>query len=137
MKQIGVFGVALVLILAGCAHKPDIVGKWKIDISGMPGADSAAEAAMMKGIARISTFEFKADKTYSGGMMEGTYTMDGNKVSMTPTKVMGMDVSKVPGAANQPPQVGEISSDGKTLTFHTTKSGGKSQDMKLTRDTGQ
>jgi len=140
MKYLGVFAVLVCLILVGCAPKPTIVGKWKMDTSSMPGAKNDLAAGMAKGLSSMFSFEFKADNTYSGAMMEGTYTVSGNTVTLMTTKVMGMDVSKMGAKSNTAPQTGELSADGKTLTIHTKPSAGSTgsqSDIKLVRDTGQ
>ena len=141
MKLHGLVAISLLVFLTGCSHKTDIVGKWKMDTSSMTTGKNDPATGMMKGLTSMFSFEFKKDNTFVGPMsMEGTYAVEGKTVTITTTKMLGMDLSKLGSQSKQPPQVGEISDDGKTITIHPTKrpgSTGGNQDMKLVRDTGQ
>jgi hypothetical protein len=125
------------LVLAGCAHKSDVVGKWKIDAGSVPTGKNDPAAAMAKSMSSMLSIEFKADNTFSGMMMEGTYAVSGNTVTMTATKMMGMDLSKFPGAKKSTPQTAQLSSDGKTLTIHAPSATSGPQDVKFIKDTSQ
>src|SRR5271166_2298584 len=92
---------ALVLVIAvlgaGCA-KPEaqVIGKWQVDPASFS-TGNAQQDAMTKSFASAMSLEFKADKTFTGPMMEGTYEVSGHTVTMKTTKMMGMDISKLGG----------------------------------------
>ena|SRR5579863_1662312 len=126
--------VTVAILIAGCT-KPEsqIVGKWQFDAASMSTGD-AKNDAMMKSLAGSMTMEFKADKTFTGPMMEGTYEVNGHTISMKTTKVMGMDISKMPNskdAANKVEQA-TLSDDGKSITLPA----GTGKSVKLVKAAG-
>jgi len=141
MKHFGLTALCVALMLAGCGHKPDIVGKWKADAGDSTSIKSYPGGGLVKSLQAMFSFEFKKDNTFVGPMtMEGTYAMDGNKVTLTISKMMGIDVSKMPSSPNQKPMVGQLSDDGNTITIQPNQAPGQSsppKEMKLTRDSGQ
>jgi hypothetical protein len=141
MKRITLATLCAALLIVGCGHNNAIVGKWKADSIAMPADKSNPGAGSLKGAESLFSFEFKNDGTFVGPMsMEGTYTVSGNTVELTTTKIMGMDTTKTGSAADHAFHKAELSADGKTLTIHspkpsTTSTG--SGDLKLTREAGQ
>lgn len=149
-------GVAAALTLAGCASESiesKLVGKWKGQIE-MPEAkkdDPAAAMAQAFGSMMSMEIEFLKDKTFKMMAMivpvEGTWTVSGNKITATPTKVMGMSVDDAKKMATEQAQKNgqslsvsddinkpidiEISPDGKTLTMIGT--GADRSVVKLTK----
>lgn len=121
----------LALSLAGCGGKgeADLVGTWKVNSAAMQmptssGGDAKQKmgAEMAKAMLGNMSLELKADKTFVLNMMlaiEGNWTFADNNVTLTPTKMMGMDVSKMPAStkATQKPMVCMLSADGKQLTL--------------------
>lgn len=92
MRRVHVFAAfaALAVLLAGCAANLEkaIIGKFRgeIDVSAVPASDKAAAemgATMMKGI----TFELKeggkAAMTAMGMNEEGTWKLEGNKLTIS------------------------------------------------------
>lgn len=149
-------GVVAALMLAGCASESvesKLVGKWKGQIE-MPEAkkdDPAAAMAQAFGSMMNMEIEFLKDKTFKMTAMivpiEGTWTVSGNKITATPTKVMGMSVDDAKKMAsdqakkdgqslsvsddmNKPIDI-EISPDGKTLTM--TGTGADKSSVKFTK----
>ena len=63
----------------------------------------------------------KEDKTFSltmGVPIEGTWTYADNSVTLTTTKIMGMDVSGIPGAdKDNKPQILKVEDGGKKLVL--------------------
>jgi hypothetical protein len=128
-----------VLLLGGCAKKPDPVGKWKVapevesmTIQGLP-------AGFMKGFATTFKYELKADKTFVAPMSEGTYTAEGKSVSIKTTKLMGQDVAALLKGKIAPEMKGELSDDGESLTLHppqtdTQKLPTELQSIKMVRE---
>src|SRR5579863_6204178 len=107
----------LAVLGSGCA-KPEaqVVGKWQFDAASMSTGD-AQKDSMMKSMAGSMTMEFKADKTFTGPMMEGTYEMNGHTISVKPTKMLGMDISKLPNANAVQTEQATLSDDGKSITI--------------------
>ena len=124
---------ATAILCAGCA-KPEaqLVGKWQMDTASATAGNDQSNA-MAASLAKAFVLEFKSDKTFTGPMMEGTYTMNGHTVTMTTTKMMGMDVSKMgdQAAANNKPEEATLSDDGKSLTMTS-----QGKPMKFVRSTG-
>ena len=118
--------VALML-LAGCANREaQLVGQWKGDASKMqmPTGDTPQEkmgAQMAQAMMSNMTLDLKKDKTFAMNMifgMEGTWKIEGDTVLLDATKIMGVDVDKMPNAQkNRQPLVLAIGSDNKTLTM--------------------
>jgi hypothetical protein len=135
MKLYGLLALSLVLILSGCAHKPSVVGKWKMQAPAGTPQPTGAAAGMMDKLTAMLSFEFKSDNTFSGPMgISCTYTMDGNTVVMNATKMGATDIPKT--SANRAEKA-ELSEDGKTLTMHAKKGAGGSggqQDMVFVPD---
>lgn len=141
MKALPLFAALLLALLFGCSRSSgNIVGKWKVDPS-LSGANASPEdKGFVIGFGSTFHFEFKSDKTFVGAITEGTYTLDGSKLSMKTTKVLGQDVSKAPTSAGAEEMTGELSSDGNTLTLHpnfvnvmpASMSGG----VRMVRDSG-
>ena len=115
--------VALVIVIAvigaGCAQpEAQVIGKWKVDPASLS-TGNAQQDAITKQFAQNMSVEFKSDKTFSMTMMvafEGTYTLTGHTVTMTPTKAAGVDMPKQESATNKP-LICTLSDDGKTLTI--------------------
>jgi hypothetical protein len=120
MKKLAVFATAAVaLSLAGCGFsEKSLVGSWTgtINLSAEDKKDpQSAAAETIK-----PTLEFKEDKTYSltmGLPIEGTWSYADNQVTMTTTKVMGIDVGSMPGGADNKPQILKVEDGGKKLTM--------------------
>lgn len=72
----------------------------------------------MTGFASTFKYEFKPDNTFTGSMSSGTYALEGNKLSMTTTTVLGQDVSKMGGSAAKAQMTGELAADGQSMTLH-------------------
>ena len=120
----------LLLALAGCAHKPTLVGKWQ------------GTTTSPQGMALASTFDFTPDGketvsfTTSGGPISltmggsGTYTVSSDSLTQNITSMtLGtMTMPPPPGVAK--PQTGTFTLDGDhlTLTNPTTH-----QSLTLTR----
>lgn len=118
--------IALALLLTTAltvaAYAVDITGKWngKVEIQ----ADSATMAQIKAQGGKMPTvsIELKANKTYlatqTGGgdgkphTSEGTWSLSGNKVIMTPKKRDGKAATGEMGK----PRTYELSKDGKTLS---------------------
>ncbi len=119
--------LAPVLALAGCSHKPTIVGKWQGTVTQPSGTMN-------------STFEFKPDgketisgQANAGGMTmnigaSGTYQVDGANLTQTlTTMTMGTRTMPIPTHSSKPTP---FTLDGDHLTM--TDPSGK-QPMTLTR----
>src|SRR5579862_6372562 len=118
MRHLPALLFAIALLAAGCA-KPEaqLIGKWQVDTASLSTGDSKNDA-MAKAMAPSMTMEFKADKTFSGPMMGGTYELSDHTVTLKMTTVMGMDMSKLPNATtNKSSETATLSDDGKTLTI--------------------
>ncbi|MHB8637852.1 MAG: hypothetical protein ACYC96_15415 [Fimbriimonadaceae bacterium] len=98
---------AVVSLACGCG-KPaaDVIGKWHVDPTAFADADPQYAATSAK-FAEALTLEFKADKTFAGTVLQGTYAVSGNTVTLTPTG---------PGAASEKPAQATLSNDGQSLT---------------------
>jgi hypothetical protein len=107
-----------VLVLTGCGKKPTVVGKWKVAPEVVSSQPAGLPPGFMTGFASTFKYEFKEGGAFEGSMSEGNYTLDGNKVSMTTTKLMGKDISAFGGSAAKPQMTGDLSADGETLTLH-------------------
>ncbi|MFY9234438.1 MAG: hypothetical protein WAO58_08260 [Fimbriimonadaceae bacterium] len=100
----------LAIFIAGCGGGADVVGKYKMTAT-IPANDPSA--AMAAKLMEQMTLELKADKTFDMTMMQGTYTVSGDTVEMTPTKVMGMDATK--SSSSPKTMKMKIQDGGKTL----------------------
>ncbi len=123
MNKLAVFAVAFaaLAITAGCGFKEsDLVGKWKgkMVLSAEDKKEAGAEAAKAEGLS--FDLVLNEDKTFVlavGVSTEGTWTYADNKLTLTTTKVMGMDVSGMPGAAETKPQVLNVEDGGNKLVL--------------------
>jgi len=109
------------LILPGCAKKPiNIVGNWKMN------------APMPMGGGGSTAIVFSADKTMKG-VFDGTWSLSGDIVTITPTTMAGMPISQLKSMmANMPNgQAGAAFFDKMTL-----KVDGDSKAMSLTDGKG-
>jgi hypothetical protein len=131
MRHLSLIVVAAVaLSLAGCGFsEKSLVGTWtgKVNLSDADRKAAGEQAAAAESM--TATLEFKEDKTFSlsvGLPVEGTWTYADNNVTLTTTKVAGMDVSGMPGGgADNKPQVMKVEDGGKKLVLSdpTGKSG--------------
>ena len=121
--------VVALLMLAGCANQEaQLVGQWKGDASKitLPTGNTPQEkmgAQMAQAMLSNMTLDLKKDKTFAMNMMfqmEGTWKIENDTVLLDATKVMGMDVDKLPNAQkNRQPLVLTIGSGNKMLTVQT------------------
>ena len=123
------------MTMSGCAanRESQLVGQWKMDstafTSAMPKGKTPQEQMgmdMAKKMFENVTLDLKKDKTFAMNMMmefSGNWAIDeaANTVTLTMTKMAGMDLSKMPNAnkAAQKPMVMQISADNKTLSMVT------------------
>lgn len=139
MKNFAVIAIAAVaLSLTGCGFsEKNLVGKWtgKVNLSDADrkaAGDQAAQAESMN-----AALEFKEDKTYTltiGLPIEGTWVYADNNVTLTTTKVMGMDVSSMPGGGkDNKPQVMKVEDGGKKLVL-SDPSGTSGTTITFTKD---
>lgn len=153
-------GLVTALVAVGCkGPEAQLVGKWKCTDMKLPGSVSSANASMAKSMMSSITLEFKPDKHYTMSVIlpiEGTWTISDHTVSMTMTKMMGMDMTQLKQTVQQQaktnpavakslqqnpnsmdalnkPQTATLSDDGKTLTVKDNS--GKGGDMVFTKDT--
>ena len=118
MKLFPFLALATLVLTSGCSKPVSVIGKWKVD-PALTGAGATPESkGFVIGFASTFHFEFKSDKTFEGAITKGTYSLEGNKLSMKTTEVLGQDVSKAPTAAGAVELKGELSEDGKTLILH-------------------
>ena len=128
MRVRRVLGLAACAFLFGCSHDTGsgggasssgpvtaatIVGKWKMDKADELKDPPGTQPGFMKGFASTFWYEFKADKSFSGAMSEGTYSLSGSNLAITTTKLAGQDVHPT-----KPQMTGELSADGSILTLH-------------------
>ena len=122
MRKASVLLLVLAVLGSGCS-KPEanLIGKWQMDSDAMKTGNAQTDA-MAAGFAKSMVLEFKADKTYTmAPFMEGIYVVNGHSVTLTATKAIGMDISKLPNKADNKPQNATLSEDGKSLTINTGK----------------
>lgn len=139
MKQLAALLIAFVA-MSGCGGGAgSVVGKWKgsIESGGAKKDDPAGKLAQAFGdmMGAAISFEFKSDKTFTGSIIfpiEGTYTVEGNKVSLKVEKMAGM-APKAGDANNDKPLVFTIAPDGKTMSAKDET--GKNQgELKLVKE---
>ena len=129
--------VLAVVLAAGCgqgSREAGLIGSWKVDAAAMNSALDKAPAAtdkqktglqMAKQMLGNASLEIKEGKAFSmtmGFPMEGTWSWDeaAGSLSLTITKMMGMELSKMPNASKtQEPLVCTLSPDGKQLTVQS------------------
>lgn len=121
MKKVwlGVALASFALLLSACSSpEKKVIGKWKGEVA-MPKSDdpgSQMANAMASMFASAINLELKSDKTFTLNLfisIEGTWSMAGNTVTLTPKAAAGMDSAKM---SDQKPIELELSGDGKTLT---------------------
>lgn len=139
-------GVVAVAGLAGCKKgvEAQLEGKWTM--SKAPNVDPKnPAAAMIQGMMKSVTIEFKKDHKFSMTMMipiEGTYSVSGNSVSLSPTSIMGMSMDQIKSQSKNNPAMAKsgdmdkpmnatLSEDGKTLTVDDKSGKGA---MEFTKD---
>ncbi len=104
MKRIALF---LTLIAAiGCSVTPaSVVGKYKGEMIGDASQGSLA-AGLQRGIASSMSLELKPDKTFHMVAMvvpvDGTWTLEGDTLTLTPKAVLGLNKSDVNISADRP-----------------------------------
>ena len=103
---------------SGEAGSTGIVGKWKVDPEFEKANSGIKPEGFMTGFASTFWYDLKADKTFEGSMSSGTYTVSGNTVTITTTKMMGKDISETTGKPGGVDMKGDLTNDGKTLTLH-------------------
>ena len=103
-------------MMTGCKKAPSVVGHWTVEVPA-----EAASNPMAASMSKMVTLEFPDEKTFKLTMIfpiEGTVAVSGTHVTLTPTKVMGMDPKSMGGSADsQTPMQADLSSDGNTLTI--------------------
>jgi len=129
-------GLAIALALSvGCAKSgANLVGNWKGSLQLPKSSNAAADGmanAMVSAMASNITLNLKGDGTFSMNMIfpiEGNWSVTGSKLSLIPTKLMGMSVDDMKkqqpangstmaaSSSAQKPLVFDVSADGKTLT---------------------
>ena len=125
MNKLSAFAVVAVLVLAaGCGfNEKSLVGSWTGTFN-LSAEDQKNPQAVAMAEAMKATLELKEDKTYTlsvGLPSEGTWSYADNNVTMTTTKVMGMDISGVPGAEkDNKPQLLKVEDGGKKLVLSDT-----------------
>jgi|GEM_PF-3664740 len=138
---------ALALFTVGCKSAPrsasappvptpNIVGKWKI-APGVPTAITGTKGGLKTDVAESFRFEFKADGTFTGSNKEGTYKQEGLRVTLTTTKLMGVDVAKVQSGQALAPMPGKVAADGTSIVMNPPKTGylpDKLSSIKIVRD---
>lgn len=98
-----------------------LVGDWSVKIEAPKSGKEALseqEAKVLSAMESSMRLRLSQDLTFSLYMMVeilGTWRLDGNRVTLYPTKMMGMDV-KESGGTKSDPLVGVVSSDGLTIT---------------------
>lgn len=116
------------MILAGCSNpKRAIVGAWKLDPASLQDLtktmpNHAGTDQIVSGLSQI-VYRFGEDNKVTmsvmGSSQSATYSVDGQKVTITGFTTFGSQKTEM---------IGNLSSDGKTLTFGTASS-----PMKLVR----
>ncbi len=169
MRKIAALCAITSLILAGCGStatdKPaadgggstsaasegrltasaELAGEWKGKVKAPPAKEDDIAGKMAEGMAGLFDFnlEIKPDDTYTMTVMvlpiTGKLTRNGEDITLTPEKVMGMTPeeykkSQPPNQMMKEPDMkplkGKISSDGKTITIVDKSNGG---DIEFTR----
>lgn len=105
----------LSLVLAGCSSSP-MVGTWKLQV---PEALATAAKSMGKGDSLNAEVVFASDGKFSlkglgagkSGQMEGTYTLEGKKVTLKFEKMDGTAITE----DQMKPETAELSEDGKSF----------------------
>jgi len=157
MRNVLLFALA-VTTLAACSKPVDVVGKWtgKMDLGEISKSDKPEDQFGKKFAQGLADsfkvdLELKADKTFDMNLIfmpiEGTYTVSGSELTLTPTKVMGVAVEELkkrtdsagkPMTAEQQSELSQemkcaLSQDGKSFTV-VTKQGGKDSKLIFTRN---
>jgi hypothetical protein len=98
-----------------------LVGDWSVQIeaprSGKGGL-SEQEAKVLAAMESSMKLRLSQDLTFSLNMMVeilGKWELDGDRITLYPTKMMGMDIKESEGTKADP-LVGVVSSDGRTIT---------------------
>jgi hypothetical protein len=119
-----------VALVASCGGPASVVGKYKAKVESPAGQskDNPGQAlgeGLANALASSMTLELKADHTFSMTMIfpiEGTWSMSGSDVTLSPQSVMGMKPDEGKSKSNEP-MVFAASADGKTLTAKAEKPG--------------
>jgi hypothetical protein len=112
-----------------------LVGDWSVKIEAPKsgkGALSPQEAKALSAMESSMRLRLSQDLTFSLNMMVeilGTWQLEGDRITLYPTKMMGMDI-KESGGTKSDPLVGIVSSDGRTITASEPGGTGKVVFMK-------
>jgi uncharacterized protein (TIGR03066 family) len=98
MKLSPIFILIALLALIGCSKPDPMVGTWQLQM------DPAINSQLPSSQKISATVEFRADKTFTVDLnlgsrkeqLEGTYTLEGKTLTMTPTKENGKPSSDKP-----------------------------------------
>jgi hypothetical protein len=97
VKAVSFIACLLVLALVGCkGGEANAVGKWKGEFKVPETSKDDPMAKMAEGLMSMFTFnlELMADHKYKLLVlivnMEGDWSMKGNQITLTPTKIMGL-----------------------------------------------
>ncbi|MBS1728468.1 MAG: hypothetical protein JST51_17255 [Armatimonadetes bacterium] len=125
MRKTIAFVPLLAVLLTACNHGSDVVGKWSVAPDYIQAHSNMKPEGFMTGFASTFWYDLKKDNTFQGSMSEGTYKVEGSKITITTTKLMGTDVAKIPGNQGKTgiDMTGEFSADGKSLTLHPPSNG--------------
>ncbi len=127
-----------VLLLAGCGESLEkkLAGTWKVDVSksSVTGDKIKSDAEKKMAMAMLSTVSvtLKEDKTFSMTVVfpiEGTWRLDGNKLTLTPTTKPGENIS----FGGQSTMVYEIDSTGSSMSS-TMEENGVKGNLTLVKD---
>lgn len=124
-------GLLVVTALAGCGanREAQLIGTWKVDPASFAPPNPSAANAIQQQVAQqmfaATSLNIKEDKNFVLNMMvpmEGHWTFAADTLTLNMTKVMGMDVTKMPTATAKPrpPMLLKLSADGKKLTLAGT-----------------
>lgn len=116
MARVALFvAVFLCLLLSGCSSSP-VAGTWKLQV---PEALATAAKTMGKGDSLDANMVFGDDGKFKlsgfgagkSGQMEGTYTVNGKKVTLNFEKLDGTAITE----QQMKPETAELSEDGKSF----------------------
>lgn len=106
-------GLVFATLLCGCGvSEKDLVGSWIGKVELANAKDDKVTSAVQFALDNVNlTIDLNADKTFKTAGFEGTWSFEGDTLTLTPTKTMGLNLS-----TPQTITKATVAKDGKSFT---------------------
>ncbi len=103
----------------------------------IPNGTTQADRDIAQQVIALANIDLKDDMTFASDGLSGTYTLEGNHITLTITAVMGMKVEDYGKGRKLEPVSMDMSKDGEVLTAHLVSEPGPKgvlKDLRMIRN---